>query len=284
MELNHQQQREKILIDVLDEAVVLLDLHGKILHANPNACQSLGLTLEQLQGQQIHEHFVLDEQQQENTHGICLKAIDNGSLKRGFICGERVRKVRLPDLNGSENIALIWCPMTTNLRTFDASTGLPDRNMLIQQLNPLLTQAHLNNPHSFVKIQLAEKNNDHIHAAQPEQLESLMTDIAAILSPHIRNRDLLARSDRDCFVLLLRGCDLVHAEQITQKLIAEINSYHEDYPDTELPTWHVCAGVIPLTAGKTSNETFETAKIACQQACANGSKTYVLNEGDWENA
>jgi GGDEF domain-containing protein len=279
----NQQQREIILINILEEAVVLLDHKGQVLHANSSACHSLGVPLEQLRNQQIHEHFILDDQTQENTHGICLKAIDNDGLKRGFICGERVRKIHLPNLNEPDNIALIWCPVTTSLRTFDTSTGLPDRNMLIQQLIPLLKQSYLSNPHSLVKIQITQKNNDHIRTAQPEQIESLMTDITALLSPHIRNRDLLARSDIDCFMLLLRGCDLAHAEQITQKLLEEIQCYHDDYPDTDLLAWQICAGIIPLTIGKTAEDTFEKAKIACQQACIKASKTFVLNEGDWES-
>jgi GGDEF domain-containing protein len=283
MEIKLHQQRERILVDILDEAVVLIDQQGKVIHANPHACQSLGMTLEQLVNQQIHEHFVLDEQQQSNTHGICLKAINHGLLKRGFICGDHVRRVDLPNNDDSSHIALIWCLMTASIRTHDVSTGLPDRNMLVQQILPLLEQSHLSNPHSFVQIQLQGKDNKQLRAAKPEQLESLMTDIATLLSPHVRSRDLLSRSDMDCFVLLLRGCDLAHAEQITQKLLEEIQDYHDDYPDTDLPVWHICAGIIPLTNGKSIEDTFEKAKTACQQACTKASKTFVLNEGDWES-
>lgn len=279
METNINQQREILLINAIDQAVILLDTDGLIQHANAPACQALGLSQESLYKQPLREYFVLDEQMQ----GICLRPTDNGDLRTSIICGERVRKIELPDQNGKTNIALLWRPVAHANHTRDHSTGLPDRTMLIQQLAPLLSQPHLANPHSLVKIQISELDKDHIIQAETEQLESLMTDIAALLAPNIRQRDLLSRSGSDCFALLLRGCDLEHAKSIVIKLMMELQSYHEDYPDTHLPPWRVCTGIIPLTVGDSVEQTFEQAKKACQQACNRQDGIAILSEDNWEN-
>jgi GGDEF domain-containing protein len=273
METNIYQQREILLINAIDQAVILLDTDGRIQHANTLACQTFGLSQESLYKQLLLENFVLDEQ----MHAICLRSTDNK------MCANPVRKVKLPDPNGKSDIALLWHPTTPLSRSIDLSTGLPDRNMLIQQLKPLLSQSHLANPHSLVKIQISELDKDHITQADTEQLESLMTDIAALLAPNIRQRDLLSRSGSDCFALLLRGCDLEHATSIVIKLMSELQSYHEDYPDTHLPPWRVCTGIIPLTVGDSVEQTFEHAKKACQQACNKQDGIAVLSEDNWEN-
>ncbi len=283
MSTNNVQKREILLINAFDEAVILTDKNGLILHANPAACATLGQTCQTLLNQQLHEQLVLNEQDESNIQAVCLKPIDNTALKTSFICGDDVRKIYLPTETGEINIALIWCPKLTTVTTRDKSTGLLDRAMLIQQIAPLLEQKNLANPHSLVKIQVTGIKTEHLRLVHPEQLESLMTDIAALLSPHIRQRDLLARSDMDCFSLLLRGCDLAHAQKVTQKLIKEIKSYHEDYPDTNLPAWRICTGIIPLTSGKTIEDTFEQAKKSCHQAYISGDDVNVLIEGSWEN-
>jgi GGDEF domain-containing protein len=277
--MEYNQQRERLLVDALNEAVVLLDPNGVIQYANPVACKMLGHPLDVVHNQKINEHIALDEQL-ENTQAICLRPIDSDTVKSTFICGDNVRKIKLPDPNG---FALIWSPITELLNSRDTSTGLPDRDMLTQQLTALLNQINLTNPHSLIKIQITKKNGDPLGTVLVEQLESLMTDIAALLSPYIRQRDLLSRSDTDCFMLLLRGCDLEHAKAIALKLMAEINSYHEDYPDTHLPEWRVCAGVIPLIGGTSAETTFEQSKKACQQACMSNENIGVLHVGNWEN-
>lgn len=283
MENNHCQQREELLLNALEEAAILLDQNGRIQHANPVACKGLGYTLEQLRNQQLHDHFVINEQETDNTQAICLKPIDNGVLKTSFVCGNKVQKIHLPSHDGQATVALIWCPMSSVVNTHDNRTGLPDRNMLIHQLSPLLAQTGFSSPHSFVKIQIAGENNTRLNDVDPEQFESLITDLTAILSPNIRQRDLLARTGADNFVLLLRGCDLAHALSITTKLMTEIASYHEDYPDTNLPTWRACTGIIPLVAGHTVEETFEQAKKACQEACQSNTGIAVIATGAWEN-
>lgn len=277
--MEYNQQRERLLVDALNEAVVLLDANGVIQYANLIACKMLGHPLDVVRNQKIDEHIALDEQL-ENTQAICLRPIDDDTVKSTFICGDNVRKIKLPEPNG---FALIWSPITKLLNSRDKNTGLPDRDMLAQQLCALLNQINLTNPHSLIKIQLARETGDPLGDVPAEQLESLMTDIAALLSPYIRQRDLLSRSDRDCFMLLLRGCDLEHAKAIALKLMAEINSYHEDYPDTNLPEWQVCAGVIPLIGGTSAETTFEQSTRACQQACSNSEKIGVLAIGNWEN-
>jgi len=254
MEFNHQQ-RETLLINALDQAIVLLDSRGRIQHANPVACKSLGYSLDALLHQQLLEHFALDKQEND-TKGICLQSIDNGTLRTGFVCAKNVRKINLPREDGQNDKAVLWCPTTSDVFSIDQSTGLPDRKMLMKQLTALLSSS-FNNPHTLVKLQIARKDASRLEEVDQEQRESLMTDLAKILSPYIRQRDLLARGDVDYFVLLLRGCDLDHAKNITLKLISEIQSYHEDYPDTHLPEWRICSGIIPLISGNTSEETCE---------------------------
>lgn len=275
------QQREILLVDALEQAAVILDEQGRIQHANPVACSSLGLPLEALFQQQLLDHFALNEQNNQ-TQGICLKPIDNGLLKTASICAKSVRKISLPSENGQTQLAILWCPATSNLHTRDQGTGLPDRNMLLQQLAPLL-QSDFSSSHTLIKLQIAANDSSKLEHVDTEQRESLMSDLAAILAPNVRQRDLLARAGDDCFVVLLRGCDLAHAKNIFLKLISEIHAYHEDYPDTHLPPWRVCAGVIPLTSGKTTEETCEEARKACQQACANAHGFSMQSGGDWEN-
>lgn len=138
--------------------------------------------------------------------------------------------------------------------------------MLKQQLAPLLTQSTLNTPHALIYMKLnalAQQNLVHY----PKQLNILMADLAALLSPSIRQRDLLTRPEDNAFALLLRGCDLSHAEIIARKLLDEINTYHEDYPDIQLPVWQVCTSIIPLTHAQIPEEALGLAHSASLSAC-----------------
>jgi GGDEF domain-containing protein len=275
-------QRESMLVDAIDSAIILLDHNGNILHANPAACTALQETQQKLINQPLSNYLTFNEQHPDNIKALAIKTTQQNALKTSFVCGDHVKKVHLPSTPGLATTAIFWHPSHHHAYSKDSVTGLPDKQMLKQQLAPLLTQSTLNTPHALIYMTLnalAQQNLVHY----PKQLNILMADLAALLSPSIRQRDLLTRPEDNAFALLLRGCDLSHAEIIARKLLDEINTYHEDYPDIQLPVWQVCTSIIPLTHAQTPEEALDLAHSASLRACQQKEKINLLNYGAWES-
>lgn len=284
MDIRLCQQREQQLVDMMHEAVLLSDPNGIILHANPIACQSLGKSLSALQQQPLTYHLILREDG-KNTLIHSIQHDQNGlPITHPHLCGEEVRKLHLLPHNQLASIALIWRPTNDTSFSKDKHTGLPDMEMFSNQLSHLLQQTDSVHPHSIIRIQLATSNSHNMQQAEDDHLESLVGDIATLMHRGLRQRDLLARTGRDHFTLLLRGCDIHHAEQIAKKICSEINSYHDDYPDVYLPAWKVCASIIPIVAHNTVENTLHLLETASEQACHHPDQIISLPIGDWVNS
>lgn len=50
-------QRESMLVDAIDSAIILLDHNGNILHANPAACTALQETQQKLINQPLSNYL-----------------------------------------------------------------------------------------------------------------------------------------------------------------------------------------------------------------------------------
>lgn len=281
---NVSLQRESLLIDAIDSAIILLDQNNHIMHANPSACAALAQSHQQLINQPIHNYLILNEQHTDNIKVLTVKPTQPSTTNTNTVCGDHAKKIHLPGGSlGFATTAIIWHPLHNYTHSKNQVTGLPDNTALKQHLSPLLTQMTQNTPHTLIYMTLNTQTADRKLTDHPKQLNLLMSDIAALLSPNIRQRDLLAHPEQNAFALLLRGCDLKHAEPIAQKLLDEINAYHEDYPDIHLPSWQVCTSIIPLARTQTPEETLLLAHQTSLSACNQKEKIILLNQGDWES-
>lgn len=278
------QQREQTLLDALQEAAILVNEQGTILYANPIASDILN-SHAPLQGQPIHQVFALTE---AHSQALCRTPdTQPGSQPVPVFtpCGSNVRSLALPvDDHTSSQYLLLWHPTRSTPRTTvttDPATGLADRQMLLKQLSPLLGSHNLlEHPHSLIKIHLS--GLEQLTPDQQDDLDILMADLAALLRPRTRQRDLLTRSSPDSFTLLLRGCDLTQARRIADKLHQEIRFYHQDYQDSHLPNWHPCLGIMALESGHRGEEALQQVRELAKQACQQQNEQLTQQSADWQ--
>lgn len=283
MDKHYGTQCELSLINALNEAVVILHEDGSIQHANPAACQSLNQPLEQLIGHKIQQHLIIHTNS-NGIHAYCLSQDNSGLLHTNTeqLCGIEVRKISLPSTENKTNTALIWQPTPAKTTVSkDKTTGLPDLTMFQQEIKPLLTYVDSHHPHSIIQIHLAREQGRNMHGVDPEQLNSLMTDLATLLQRSLRQRDLLARASIDSFVILLRGCPINRAQIIANQLISDIEHYHQEYPDIYVPKWRTRTAIMPIIAGNSVETTFNLLLSACQQACDENKGIITLSTGEW---
>jgi diguanylate cyclase (GGDEF)-like protein/PAS domain S-box-containing protein len=96
--------------------------------------------------------------------------------------------------------------------------------------------------------------------------DRLLSELAQLLQRLIRKEDTLGRLGGDEFGLLLEGCSLSEAEQVSQQLINAINNYRLKWQNVEFDVG-VSIGMVEISAhSQDADELLSRADLACYQA------------------
>jgi diguanylate cyclase (GGDEF)-like protein len=165
----------------------------------------------------------------------------------------------------------------------DDLTGLINRREFEVRLERALKAAHENKvQHVLCYMDLDQfklVNDTCGHNAGDE----LLRQISALFANKMRDRDTLARIGGDEFGLLLENCNLVDANQITNKLLKLVRDYRFAHED-KVFNIGVSIGIVIINATFANiSEIMHAADAACYSAKKAGrNQSFLYNHGDVE--
>ena len=292
--LHQEKERMLITLDSIDEAVISTDDQMRVIFMNPVAEKITGWQQQHATGKPIHEILSITRHYGDTMQEITLccsqpkhasiVAADEELLLHNRAGEQFAINYSLSPLSTKAGKS-IGCVMVIqdvsesrailrNLRysaSHDMLTGLPNRSNFLQQLKQLLSPQHSPLSHhvlAFIDLDHFKAVNDNGgHAAG----DTLLQELANVMSRQLRSNDLLARIGGDEFALLLPDCSPEDAAEITGRLVKAIEQYRL--------LWQGAIYAVGASAGLTSfnnehddntAEIMAQADIACYQAKKQG--------------
>jgi diguanylate cyclase (GGDEF)-like protein/PAS domain S-box-containing protein len=167
----------------------------------------------------------------------------------------------------------------------DNLTGLFNRREFEHRLRELVSQMEVDDPgqeHAMLYLDLDQfkvVNDTCGHLAGDELLKRL----AQLMQSNVRSEDTLARLGGDEFGLLLRGCPLKKAQEIAEKLRAQVRDFRFAWDDREFEIG-VSIGLAPIHGvGQTLVEILADADMACYAAKEKGRNRIHTHHPDDED-
>ncbi len=298
--LFNEKERAEVTLHSIADAVISTDAEGRVEFMNPVAehltgwCQAQGL------GELINTVFnVVDEQTREvipyhsrhnppdfqgvPTHPQGLLISREGGE---YAIEESVAPIRggdgttigyvvvFHDVTYSRHLArqLNW------QASHDALTGLANRREFESVMHQMCesAQAH-NNQHALLYMDLDQfkvVNDTCGHAAGDE----LLRQLAAIISPKVREGDSLFRLGGDEFAVLLSGCPVIRAQKIADEIRQTIEDFRFIWQDKPFGVG-VSIGLVPITAhSENMSQLLAAADAACYTAKEKGRNRVQIYE------
>lgn len=162
----------------------------------------------------------------------------------------------------------------------DALTGLINRYGFERELEEMLSSVRPDLEHAFLYIDLDQfkiVNDTSGHVAGDE----LLRQLSLIMVKEIRANDTLARLGGDEFGVLLNNCPLAVAENIAEKLIKAINSFHFSWKE-KIFTISASIGLVIIDQHyHKAAEIMSAADLACYSAKDSGrNRLHVYQTGN----
>jgi diguanylate cyclase (GGDEF)-like protein len=162
--------------------------------------------------------------------------------------------------------------------THDSLTGLPNRQLFLEELQHELAQAQRHNEQLvvfFIDLDGFKKINDDFgHQSGDELLKT----IGKRLKAHVRKSDLVARLAGDEFVILMSGLDGDTAIRVAQKLIQDVSTPVAINGQRMEVTASIGIAIYP-TAGNSSDEILAKADAAMYRSKQAG-KNRIMVDGE----
>ncbi|HNB50686.1 MAG TPA: PAS domain S-box protein [Anaerolineales bacterium] len=226
--LLESERRYRALFEQSLDTILLTDLKGYIINANPSATLMLGYPYEELKG--MHISMLSAPAQKDDTEARLELLLQGGSLspyeriarrKDGTLFPVEVRVVLVRDEQGNP----LYFQSTSHniterkniekqlhhLATHDSLTGLPNRVLFFERLAQALERARQNRTKVailFMDLDGFKEVNDTFGHAMGDQL---LQAIAQRLEMRFRDVDTLARMGGDEFTLIFE--EIVSLEQ-----------------------------------------------------------------------
>lgn len=300
--LFQEKERAEVTLHSIGDAVIATDATGNVDYLNPVAEQLTGWRANEAHGLPLGRVYnIIDE-----TSRHPLELPSGSSQFDGWTVGLG-RNALLVSKNGAEffiessatpirnhqgdtigfvsvfhdvSEARSMAQQLTWQASHDPLTGLPNRREFERRLMEMLNSAKQTDCHHMLLYidldQFKLVNDTSGHGAGDE----LLRQLAAIMQPNVRKRDILARLGGDEFGVLLEGCPIGQGSQIAEKLrqiIAEFRFVWEG------KTFEVGAsiGLVEVTANTESMAALlSAADTACYMAKDKGRNRIWVHQKD----
>ena len=283
--------------------LLLTDLDGNILYANPRQCEASGYAGDELIGRNTRlfrsEKTPIEVYRQLWAtitaggiwHGEMINRRKNGDLVNEYI---RISPVR--DGEGSivgylaikeEHFARdASSELAGRISTMDTLTGLPNRESLLSQLGEIISNSHASR-RGFALL-LIDIDRFHRFNEKLGQIgaDHVLLEVVSRLAEGIRADDLAARVGGDEFALVLRSinAETLCAEMASRVVNALARPFHVDGQDCQLT---VSIGITRYpTDGRNAESLFRSAYVALEDSKRAGGgqySFYVRNNGSGAN-
>jgi len=246
-QLRAENERARITLSSIGDAVITTDLEGNVSFMNPVAETLTGWTLAESQGMPVEAVvMVMDEATRKPApHPVTLCRSQGGkvSLREGAYLMTRnggeiaIQDSAAPILDQAGQpvgVVMVFHDVTEARALarqmswqarHDVLTGLFSRREFERRLADLVQDArHVGSRHALLYMDLDNfkvVNDTCGHAAGDE----LLKQVAFLLSEPMRKNDTLARLGGDEFGVLLENCPLQRARDIADKLLGALSAF-----------------------------------------------------------
>jgi len=210
------------IVDNSGFGMLVTDLAGNIVYANPRLCESSGYPIEELLGRNpsifksgrtpasTYQELWATIRSGRTWHGELLNRHKSGDLileRIGITTitnadGEPTHYLAITEEQGNPGATK---PLGGRHAMIDSLTGLPNRDALIDNLGEILSASHANGS-GFALVYL---DLDRFHAINqslgPILADRMLQEVVGRISDAVRADDLIARSGADEFVMVLKG-------------------------------------------------------------------------------
>jgi diguanylate cyclase (GGDEF)-like protein/PAS domain S-box-containing protein len=290
--LFEDQERARVTLHCIGDAVITVDRHEAIEYLNPVAESLTGWTLAEAVGQPLASVLrLIDEDTMDPVQRPMAQALRDG--KAGSLA-THVSLVRrdgstvaiddsaapIHDRDGKAiGGVLVFHDVTaarsmtqriTWAATHDSLTGLVNRREFESRVDAALASARGSAiAHALCYMDLDQfkiVNDTAGHAAG----DALLKQLSLLLLDRLRKSDTLARLGGDEFGVLLEGCPFERAELIAADLLAAVRDMRFSWESKAFAVG-VSIGLVPITSESASRtEIFAVADSACYAAKEQG--------------
>jgi diguanylate cyclase (GGDEF)-like protein/PAS domain S-box-containing protein len=285
--------RSMATLDAMGESVITVDTEGRIDYINQAAAALLGQGFDQVVGKVFADVAALvDEADRRSLGDPVRKALTTGGRvtvgKRAVLVpagggAERSVEIGVSPLRlaGGEIVGLvIVLHDTSELRgltrqmtyqaSHDALTGLVNRREFERRLQEAVESAHSGDAtHALAYLDLDRfkvVNDTCGHTAG----DNLLRELATLLKDAVRDSDTVGRIGGDEFALLLVGCPLEKARQISDDVVRAVGDYRFVWKD-KIFNIGVSVGLVEIGRdGSSIEDIMSSADSACYVAKKQG--------------
>ncbi|MFO7990204.1 MAG: diguanylate cyclase [Thermodesulfobacteriota bacterium] len=297
------EQRLKLITNVLGEGVFLVDSHGKIIFANPEAIRLIGYRFDEIEGALVHE--IIYKQQLNGTlykpeENPLFNAITSGNdynnedgvftCKSGFLMPISLVCRAVYKDNILDGAVIAFRDITVqkkHLQTLEAINELLEKQATTDALTGIFNRMKFNN--SFTnEIQRAQRYNtplsliifDIDHFKQVNDTyghlagDSVLKKLVRLVASNLREIDIFARWGGEEFVIQTPETSLDGAIKLAEKLRSKIENH--DFAEPEKIT--TSFGVTSLKKGDNTISFINRADEALYRAKKGGRNQVVYME------
>ena len=301
--LDARPTRARQTLDSVDDAILTVDMRGRIDYLNPAAERLLGIGAEAANGMALEDVSErIDEKDRklftEPVHQALTGAAPLHLGRRALVIkqpgdGERLVELSsapMREVTGDHIGAVITLHDVTEIRgltrqisyqaTHDALTGLVNRPEFERRLQDAIDSAHAGDGTHILcyldldRFKLINDTSGHLAG------DSLLREVSKLLREQVRDSDTVARIGGDEFGLLLIGCPLDKARQIADDVCREVAEFRFVWKD-RLFNIGVSVGLVEVARDSgTLEEAMAAADSACYVAKRQGGHVAVYSARD----
>ena len=284
-----QKERAQVTLQSIGDGVITTDANGHIDYINPVAQDLTGWDMRSARGRPVKEIMTIVNEHTratvDNPVIRCLKegrviTLDDNSVLINANSDEiPIQDSAAPIRDRIGNIigsVMVFHDVSKETRLFrqlsyqashDALTGLINRrefeNRVVRALEAL--QGDTESTHSLLYLDLDQfkvVNDTFGHAAG----DTLLKQLAEIVSANIRTTDVLARLSGDEFGILLERCNEQHAMEVAEAIRGAVEGYRFEWQDS-FTTIRCSIGVVMITSETEDVASLmSSADVACYSA------------------
>lgn len=255
------------LLDRLDEALLLVDRHGRIAHLNPGATLVLNRDPRALLNRLAADVLQL-------SPGPEAWEAEETAVHVGCVAGVQVM-ARASRIDPDGWLLVLRDNAATEDGPRDPLTGLPGRTALYNALRGGLRDSRAGASHVLCYFDLDDftRVNDTLGLSGGD---TVLRGVAQELHSHARHGDVLARMGEDAFALLLRDCGLPDAQGVVESLLQAL---HDGGPLAGTPSSRLSAsaGLCALEGVPDAGTVLRLAKQACLEAKEMGGNRWAVS-------